>query len=189
QFSEGLPQLARRADRLTVVRSFFHEAAPIHETGLQLLQTGRLVTNGVRYPSMGTMVARLLGGRGSMPAHVLLPRPHQQTGVEMYRGDGAGFLGDDFAPWMLEADVGDSPGDPPPARAALPAFEDQPIAVRERYGDSRSGRQLSQARQLIERGVRFVTVNMFDRLEHQVTWDAHAGGASPGTLFDYRDSI
>src|SRR5690606_34147704 len=32
--------------------------------------------------------------------------------------------------------------------------------------------------------------NMFDRLEGQVTWDAHAdSGASPGTLFDYRDSI
>src|SRR5690606_15536267 len=67
QFSEALPQLAARADRLTIVRSLYHDESPIHETGLQLLQTGRLVTNGVRYPSMGTMVARLLGPRGTVP--------------------------------------------------------------------------------------------------------------------------
>jgi hypothetical protein len=184
-FSECLPQLAARADRLTVVRSFFHEEAPIHETGLQLLQTGRLVTNGVRFPSMGTLVGRLLGPRGSVPPHVILPRPHQKTGVEMYRGDGPGFLGDEFAPRILAP-----PEESGELQPALPRFEDQPVALRERYGDSDAGRQFLQARQLVERGVRFVTVNMFDRLEHQVSWDAHAdGGASPGTLFDYRDSI
>jgi len=185
QFSESLPQLARRADQLTVVRSLHHEAAPIHETGLQLLQTGRLVTNGVQHPSMGAMVARLLGPRGNVPAHVVVPRPHAATGVEMYRGDQAGFLGDDFAPLVLAPhDVEDTPA------CALPSFDDQPIQVREMYGDSSIGRHLLQARQLVERGVRFVTVNMFDQLDHQVTWDAHASGErSPGTLFDYRDSI
>jgi hypothetical protein len=185
QFSEGLPELARRADRLTIVRSLYHEEAPIHETGLQLLQTGRLVTNGVRYPSMGTLVARLLGPRGNVPPHVILPRPHHKTGVEIYRGDGPGFLGDAFAPVIFEpSEDADAPN------TMLAAFEDQPIALRERYGDSRAGRQLLQARQLVERGVRFVTVNMFDRLEHEITWDAHAdGNASPGTLFDYRDSV
>jgi hypothetical protein len=185
QFSEALPHLAARADRLTIVRSLFHEEAPIHETGLQLLQTGRLVTGGVRYPSMGACVGRLLGPRGTVPPHVMLPRPHQQTGVEIYRGDGPGFLGDEFAPVVLGSlDETDQ------SQSALPRFDDQPIALRERYGDSLAGRQFLQARQLVERGVRFVTVNMCDRLDGQVTWDAHAdGGTSPGTLFDYRDSI
>src|SRR5690349_22106295 len=38
---EHLPRLARRMDRMAVVRSLHHDAAPIHETGHQLLQTGR----------------------------------------------------------------------------------------------------------------------------------------------------
>lgn len=184
-FSEGFPQLAQRADRLTIVRSLYHEEAPIHETGLQLLQTGRLVHNGVRYPSMGAMVSRLLGPRGTVPPHVLLPRPHTKTGVEMYRGDTAGFLGEDFEPVVLgPVEKGED------SAGGLPAFDDQSIGVREAYGDSTAGRQLLQARQLVERGVRFVTVNMFDRLDQQRTWDAHANGpSSPGTLYDYRDSI
>jgi uncharacterized protein (DUF1501 family) len=183
-FSEGFPELASRADRLVILRSLYHEAAPIHETGLQLLQTGRLVANGARYPSMGAVVSRLLGPRGSVPPHVVLPNRLTQTGVEAYRGDEAGFLGDGFAPLVVgalsEAD----------RAAALPAFEQQPIGIREAYGETAIGRQLLQARQLVERGVRFVTVNMFDRLSGCVTWDAHAdASAAPGTLIDYRDSI
>ena len=38
-FSEGFPRLAERADRLAVIRSLNHTAAPIHETGLQLLSS------------------------------------------------------------------------------------------------------------------------------------------------------
>jgi uncharacterized protein (DUF1501 family) len=184
-FSEALPELARRADRLSVVRSLHHEAAPIHETGLQLLQTGRLVTNGVRHPSIGAMISRLLGPRGNTPPHVVLPRCLDETGVVMDRGDSAGFLGDEFAPIVLETvdvESGETSG--------LPRFEDQPPALREAYGDSPAGRQFLQARQLVEHGVRFVTVNMFDRLQGRVTWDAHAAPShAPATLFDYRDTI
>ena len=184
-FSEALPQLAQRADRLSVIRSLYHEAAPIHETGLQLLQTGRLVTNGVRHPSVGAMASRLLGPRGNTPPHVALPRLLDETGVTMDRGDSAGFLGEDFAPVVL--DSVDSVGD---SSLRLRNFEEQPVTVREAYGDSPMGRQFLQARQLIEQGVRVVTVNTFDRLAGRLTWDAHAAPAdAPATLFDYRDTI
>lgn len=185
QFSEALPQLAQRADRLTVIRSLYHEAAPIHETGLQLLQTGRLVTNGVRHPSIGAMVSRLLGPRGNTPPHVVLPRRLDETGVAMHRGDSAGFLGDDFEPVLLDA-IDEDPGD----LCGLRRFDKHPVSLREAYGDSPAGRQFLQARQLVEQGVRFVTVNMFDRLAGRVTWDAHATpNHAPATLFDYRDTI
>src|SRR5438477_425519 len=46
RISEHLPRLARRMDRLTLIRSLHHDAAPIHETGHQLLQTGRLCREG-----------------------------------------------------------------------------------------------------------------------------------------------
>src|SRR5436190_12501872 len=40
--SETLPRLAERAKKFSLVRSVHHAAAPIHETGLQLLQGGAL---------------------------------------------------------------------------------------------------------------------------------------------------
>src|SRR6478609_9306892 len=42
QFTELFPRMAAAAGRFAVVRSTHHTAAPIHETGHQLLQTGRL---------------------------------------------------------------------------------------------------------------------------------------------------
>ncbi|MCA9075733.1 MAG: DUF1501 domain-containing protein [Planctomycetaceae bacterium] len=191
QFSECLPRLAERADRLTVLRSLYHEAAPTHETGLQLLQTGRLSSQGHRYPSIGSMVSRLLGPRGRAPAHVMLPGRLTATGVETYRGDRSCFLGDDFEailPEQSDDQLDDEGCDG--TLAELTSFGNESRATREAYGDSRFGRQLLLARQLVEHGVRFVTVNTFSQLEGRATWDAHADREhAPGTLYDYRDTI
>ncbi|MEZ6051646.1 MAG: DUF1501 domain-containing protein [Planctomycetaceae bacterium] len=190
-FSESLPRLAERADRMTVLRSLHHDAAPTHETGLQLLQTGRLVQQGVRYPSIGSMVSRLLGPRGRAPAHVLLPRPLSHTGVQTPTVVMAAFPGLDYDAVMPDLDgVSFDEDRCDGTLAELTQFSNEPIACREAYGDSRFGRQLLLARQLIEHGVRFVTVNTFCQLDGCVTWDAHADREhSPGTLYDYRDSI
>jgi uncharacterized protein (DUF1501 family) len=190
-FSECLPRLAERADRVTVVRSLYHDAAPTHETGLQLLQTGRLASGGTQPASIGAMLSRLLGPRGKTPAHVLLPERLSHTGVETYRGDGSGFLGETYEPVIPESVTNEDGADASAAaRWPLVPFEDQPIAVRDAYGDSSIGRLLQAARQLVEHGVRMVTVNHFTRLDGNVTWDAHADGAdAPATLFDYRDTI
>src|SRR5260370_17957193 len=42
RISEHFPRMAALAHRFTIVRSAHHSAAPVHETGLQLLQTGPL---------------------------------------------------------------------------------------------------------------------------------------------------
>src|SRR5215472_14418520 len=42
EICEHFPLMARMADRYAVVRSVHHEEAPIHETGHQLMQTGRV---------------------------------------------------------------------------------------------------------------------------------------------------
>src|SRR5208337_622848 len=60
---EHLPQLAARMDRVALVRSIFHDAAPIHETGHQLLQTGRLARPELEHPHIGAVAARLLGSK------------------------------------------------------------------------------------------------------------------------------
>ena len=64
------------------------------------------------------------------------------------------------------------------AREAF-ALEQEPEKVRDRYGRTRFGQSCLLARRLIERGVRFVTVNMFETVFDEVTWDIH--GSRPFT--------
>src|SRR5207237_4218709 len=59
------------------------------------------------------------------------------------------------------------------------ALEKEPSSVRERYGRTRFGQSCLMARRLIERGVRFVTVNMFETVFSEITWDIH--GSKPFT--------
>src|SRR5262249_10840468 len=66
----------------------------------------------------------------------------------------------------------------PQARAAF-ALEKEPAAVRDRYGRTRFGQSCLLARRLIERGVLFVTVNMFETVFGEITWDIH--GSKPFT--------
>ena len=189
--SQSLPRLAERADTFALLRSLWHDAAPIHETGQQLLQTGRLARGGLQYPSFGSVVAGTFGPRGKMPPYVVLPRLVANTGVNAYRGQQAGFLGTDYDPLTLVDDgpepSGTMSGDRLPARISL---DSEPEAVRRAYGHTRFGRLCLKARQLVECGVRTVCVNLFDSLSGRITWDCH--GRSPwagATLFDYRDTL
>ena len=49
--------------------------------------------------------------------------------------------------------------------------------TKERYGRNRFGMSCLLARRMIERGVRFVTVNMFETVFNEITWDIH--GSAP----------
>jgi hypothetical protein len=63
-------------------------------------------------------------------------------------------------------------------------------STRWRYGHNTFGQSCLLARRLIERGVRLVTVNMFDTVFNRITWDCHANGSDlPTTLADYRDVL
>jgi hypothetical protein len=168
--SEHLPRLARRMDRLALVRSLHHESAPIHEVGLQLLQTGALCRLGEESPHFGSVVAHLEGPRRGAPAFVMTPTPIGQLGLSLSLGQTAGPLGPGFEPTIL-SDATDLTG--------------EPDTVRDAYGRNAFGRSCLRARRLVEAGVRVVTVNMFETVFDRVTWDCH--GASPfSTLDDYR---
>ena len=73
RLGEHLPLLARRMDRVALVRSMHHDAAPIHETGRQLLETGRISRGEEGFPHFGTVVARSLGSRCGVPPFAILP--------------------------------------------------------------------------------------------------------------------
>ena len=132
RINEHLPRLARRMDRLTLIRSLTHDAAPIHETGHQLLQTGRLCRDGGEHPHVGSVVARVRGASNDLPPFVVLPGPIGNTGVGITHGQSAGRLGRSFDPFHVAADPASPDYD---ARATLDRarrFLDEPRTCRAR---------------------------------------------------------
>ena len=231
KISEIFPKTAKHADKFSLVRSVYHTATAVHDTGYQMMQTGRLFTGGIEHPHAGCVLTYLKGSRGDVPGHVLLPRPIGRTGGNLPHGHTAGYLGRQHDPFILNADPADKnftvPDLLPPeylstiraerrqrmrdaVDGAVASFEKQPAAkqmddnfhlayrlmsspkareafalhkepdaVRDRYGRTRFGQSCLLARRLIERGVRFVTVNMFETVFDEITWDIH--GSRPFT--------
>ena len=248
EISEIFPRMARHADKWSLVRTLYHNAAAVHDTGHQMMQTGRLFQGGLQHPHMGCVLSKLQGSKNEMPAHVLLPRPIGNTGGNMPHGQNAGYLGEHFDPFVLNADpaqpdqaslVASSWGRHVACRSSLPnpagpgissdspsavqvgggrnwreliddtvrrlesnpdrlsdtalhqaftqmssekaraAFDltQEPAGTRQRYGRNRFGQSCLLARRLVESGVRFVTVNMFETVFDEITWDIH--GSSP----------
>lgn len=240
QISEIFPQMARMMDKVALVRSVYHTAAAVHDTGHQMMQTGRLFSGGIEHPHFGCTLAKLQGPSGELPPHVLLPRPIGATGGNMPHGQSAGYLGKTFDPFVLNADPNDKafkvPDLLPPdyvtavresrrrsLRAAIDgavgSFESsadarlldanfegafklmssasareafdltsESEAVRDRYGRTRFGQSCLLARRLVERGVRFVTVNMFETVFNEITWDIH-GSAPFSPIECYKNEV
>ena len=179
RFSEGLPRLAERANQLAIIRSLNHDASPIHETGYQFLQTGKLSGRGVIQPHFGSVVSQQFGPRGGVPASVVMPAPLANTGVQTTRGQEAGFLGESHQA-LMDACLDD----------AEYSYNDESESIRRAYGETRIGRLCCRASQLVQAGVRCVTINMFDTLANQLTWDCHARKPfAPASVFDYRDTL
>ncbi len=60
--------------------------------------------------------------------------------------------------------------------------------MKDRYGRNRFGMSCLLARRLVESGVRFVTVNMFETVFNEITWDIH-GSAPFSPIEVYRDLL
>jgi len=104
QVSEIFPLHAKLADKFSLVRTCYHTAAAVHDTGHQMMQTGRLFTGGVNTPHAGCTLQYLQGSNSELPAHVILPRAMGSTGGNLPHGQDAGFLGKAYDPFVLNAD-------------------------------------------------------------------------------------
>jgi hypothetical protein len=89
EISEIFPRMARHADKFTLIRSVHHEAAAVHETGLQLIQTGGLSFGEPERPHMGCVAAKALGSR-----HVMLPFAIGNMGCSFPKGQSAATVVD-----------------------------------------------------------------------------------------------
>ena len=192
EISEIFPRTARQADKFAIIRSMHHTAIPMHDAGHQLVQTGRLFEDGVEHPHMGCFLSRLCGSKGEAPYHVLLPGPIVNTGGNLPHGQSAGFLGADFDPFTAES-ASHGPRLVPAVTSEAFNLNREAESVRERYGLSRFGQSCLMARRLVEAGTRFVTVNMFQTVFDELTWDIHgskpfspigAYGGRIGPMFD-----
>jgi hypothetical protein len=241
EISEIFPRMAKNADKFALLRSVYHTAAAVHDTGCQMMQTGRLFQGGLESPNYGSVLRFEKGPRGDMPSNVLLPYPIGQLGGNLPHGDTAGFLGKGYDPFVLNADPSDPdfkvPDMLPPdyisavrvdrrrswrqeidksvqyfedsspdsklmdatfnqaytlmtSAKAREAFElsEEPEEVRKRYGLNRFGQGCLLARRLVERGVRFVTLNMFETVFNDITWDIH-GSAPFSPISCYSDLV
>jgi hypothetical protein len=174
RITELFPRMARQADKFSLLRSMHHAAAPVHDVGHQAVQTGRVFRCGIEHPHLGCVVARLKGSRKGAPAHVVLGGPLGPTGGNLPHGQAAGYLGEACEPIFTTPEV-----------CGIAAETER---LRRRYGAHPFGRCCLAARRLVEAGVRFVTVNMFDTVFGCRTWDCH--GYEPfSNLEDYRNHV
>src|SRR6516164_3095646 len=109
QICEHLPRLARRAQRLALIRSMTHNDVD-HTSATHFLLTGKAAPRGPLtddWPSYGSMLAKLGRGRGPLPPYVSM-MPVVPNGaprfVEQSHGQGAGWLGPVFNPMRIDAD-------------------------------------------------------------------------------------
>jgi uncharacterized protein (DUF1501 family) len=166
QISGAFPLHARIADRFSIVRGVACEMAPLHELGCQLAQTGHVSADGASARHIGDLAADFQDERSELPGHVILPRA--LDGSRLGLSFGQPFVDGDSSAMTEALDVGR-----------------EPLRVRERYGHHAMGRRFLAARRLVERGVRFVTLNPFESATGPATWDVH--GARPfATMDDFK---
>jgi hypothetical protein len=190
-FCEHFPLMAQVADRFALVRSVHHLEAPVHETGHQLMQTGYLFRGGQEYPHYGSVLSHLRGPTpAGLPPFVVLPWPIGYTGVSVSHGQTAGYLGANHAPFVFQADPARLQSQFAPAAGRGFDLTRESENLRSRYGCNTFGRSCLLARRLVEHGVRLVTVNMFDTVFNEITWDCHADGGSLAVgLDDYARTL
>ena len=98
-----LPRLSQVADKFALLRSFTHTDSN-HGPADHWMLTGYAPRAGFnpslkpnnQFPSLGSIVAKSLGPRGSVPPYVCLPRMHSSCGPA--------YLGPTAAPFVVEAD-------------------------------------------------------------------------------------
>ncbi len=103
QLCEHLPALAKQADKFSLIRSFTHNNSGHGQADHYMLTgyhptagfNGGLKPNNQR-PSHGSIIAKKLGPRGSVPPYVCLPKMHNSAG--------AAYLGSTAAPFVVNAD-------------------------------------------------------------------------------------
>ena len=135
--TELLPHVAKVTDKLAILRGMTH-TDPDHTAGYHVMMTGahpgvggnfnRNKQNNNVHPSLGSMVAKVGGGNGSLPPYISVPN--------FLNSGGPAFLGASYAPFVIEADP------------ASPEFSVRDIVLPEVVADGRSSRRQQALREI-----------------------------------------
>lgn len=93
QICELLPNLAKQADKYTLIRSMTHDQAD-HGVGQNLMLTGYRQTPVIEYPCYGSVVAKERGWKNDMPPYVIVPD------LPPLPYFGPGILGSEYTPFV-----------------------------------------------------------------------------------------
>jgi Protein of unknown function (DUF1501) len=146
-----LPHTAKVTDKLAVLRSLTHGDSD-HGRGYHIMMTGHTpgpgdfnsTKNNNVHPSIGSMVARMGGDRGSLPPYISVPC--------FLRSGGPGFLGASYAPFVIEADP------------ASPQFAVRDVVLPEGVVHERAQRRQDALRE----------INRFDRKAEDISKDVRS---------------
>jgi len=100
QFSENFKELAKVADKMTVIRSMTHGEAA-HERGTHNMFTGYRPSPAISYPSFGSVVSHEFGPRKNLPPYVAIPNQANEYA-------GTGYLSSMYGPFSVGSDPGRS---------------------------------------------------------------------------------
>jgi hypothetical protein len=96
RFSQLFPNMAKMADKITLIRSMSHGEAA-HERGTHNMFTGYRPSPALTFPSMGSVVSHEFGPRNNLPPYVCIPgQPNTYAG--------SGFLSSAYGPFSLGSD-------------------------------------------------------------------------------------
>jgi uncharacterized protein (DUF1501 family) len=98
QVSELLPKIAKKMDKLALVRSM-HTRGNDHPQATHYAITGHEINPAMQFPSLGSIVTKELGARNAVPPHVLVPKWDRGRQYEDYFR--ASFLGGDYDPMCI----------------------------------------------------------------------------------------
>jgi Protein of unknown function (DUF1501) len=99
EICEHLPKVAATADRATFIRSLYH-TIPSHGPATVFMTTGNKPTPAVQYPSLGSLVSRLMAAERGVPAYVTFNDLRNGTAGQ------AGYLGTAYNPFVVETGKG-----------------------------------------------------------------------------------
>ncbi|MBY0232742.1 MAG: DUF1501 domain-containing protein [Gemmataceae bacterium] len=101
---EHFPLMARMMKKVALIRSLHHKTGATHENGQRWMMTGHEFNADSVKPHLGSVVSRVFGSRGDLPANVILPGPIGNTGAGPLHGQTAAHLGSGHEPFFLNAD-------------------------------------------------------------------------------------
>lgn len=104
QICEHFPRMAKVMDKVALIRSLYYNTGASHENGQRWMMTGHDFNEANKQPYMGSVISRVFGPKGDLPASIVLPVPIGNTGTSTPHGQESAFLGSAHQPFFLGND-------------------------------------------------------------------------------------